>query len=110
MTEPRTHQASIRWSTEQERQGLPAFSRTTDPVWRVDEVPKQDEGWSLMCNFDSPPVVQGNPSIAQVRYLMPDAPHRLVPAFGYGCSSEGLASMPTLRFLIDDLDLPYNER
>jgi hypothetical protein len=79
MTEPRTHQASIRWSTEQERQGLPAFSRTTDPVWLVDEIPKQDEGWSLMCDFDSPPVVQGNPSNARVRYLMPNAPHRLVP-------------------------------
>jgi hypothetical protein len=79
MTDPRTHQASIRWSAEQERKGLPAFSRTVDPSWHIDEVPKQDEGWSLMCNFDSPPVVQGNPSIARVRYLMANAPHRLVP-------------------------------
>ena len=79
MTDPHTHQASIRWSAEQDRQGLPAFSRTTDPAWHVDEVPKKDEGRSLMCNFDSLPVVQGNPSIAQVRYLMPNAPHRLVP-------------------------------
>ena len=79
MTEPVTHRASIRWSAEQERQGLPAFSYTTDPSWHVEEVPRKDEGWSLMCNFDSPPSAQGNPSFAHVRYLMPNAPHRLIP-------------------------------
>ena len=78
MRDPVTHQASIRWSAEQERQGLPAFDHTTDPAWHVDEVPRQDEGWSLMCNFERPPAAQGNPSIARVRYLMPNAPHRLV--------------------------------
>ena len=79
LTDPRTHQASIRWSVAQQRQGLPTFMHTTDPTWRIDEVPKQDEGWSLMCNFESPPADKGNPSIARVRYLMPNAPHRLGP-------------------------------
>jgi hypothetical protein len=74
MTESATHHASIRWSAEQERHGLPEFSRTIDPAWHIDEVPSHDEGWSLMCNFESPPKAQGNPSIAHVRYLMPNAP------------------------------------
>ena len=78
MTDLATHRASVRWSAEQQRRGLPAFVHTTDPCWRIDELPKQDEGWSLMCNFERPPVDQGNPSIAHVRYLMPNAPHRLV--------------------------------
>ena len=79
MSDSVTHRASIRWSAEQLRQGLPAFSHTADPTWHVDETPKQDEGWTLMCDFESPPRAQGNPSIAKVRYLIPNAPHRLVP-------------------------------
>jgi hypothetical protein len=79
MADTVTHRALIRWSAEQERRGLPTFVRTTDPTWRIDEVPKKDEGWSLMCNFESPPAAQGNPSVAHVRYLMPNAPHHLAP-------------------------------
>jgi hypothetical protein len=99
MTRPRTHQASIRWSAEQEQRGLPAFERTTDPAWHVDEVPKEDEGWSLMCSFDSPPVVQGNPSIAQVRYLMPDAPHPLVPGLRLRLFERGTSQFADVEIL-----------
>jgi hypothetical protein len=79
MTDPVTHRAPIRWSAAQQGKGLPIFAHTTDPTWLFDEIPKQDEGWSLMCDFATPPALQGNPSIAHVRYLMPNAPHRLIP-------------------------------
>jgi hypothetical protein len=98
MMDSRMHQASIRWSAERERQGLPAFERTTDPAWHVDEVPKQDEGWSLMCHFDSAPVVQGNPSIAQVRYLMPNAP-RLVPGLRLRLFEHGTSQFADVEIL-----------
>lgn len=78
MTDPSEHQASIRWSSAQQQQGLPEFTQAADPAWHVDEIPTQDEGWTLLCDFDRPPVSQGNPSLARVRYLMPNAPHRLV--------------------------------
>jgi hypothetical protein len=71
--------ALIRWSPEQQRLGLPDLLQTTDPTWLVDEVPVKHEAWSLICEFDRSPAVQGNPSLAAVRYLMPTAPHRLEP-------------------------------
>jgi len=67
--------ARITWSPEQLRRGLPAFTRTTDPVWF--ETP--DEGWSLTCRFHSSPREQGSPSVAHVAFAMEGAPHdRLV--------------------------------
>jgi hypothetical protein len=78
MTDQPTHHASIRWSPEQQRQGLPNITQTADPAWHADERPVHDEGWTLLCDFATSPTVQGNPSVARVRYLMPNAPHRLV--------------------------------
>jgi hypothetical protein len=70
------HLARITWSAEQVRRGLPAFTRTTDPAWF--ETP--DERWSLVCRFHASPREQGSPSVAQVAFLMEEAPHeRLVP-------------------------------
>ena len=77
MTDQIAHRASIRWSPEQQQRGLPVYTQTADPAWHVDETPKLDEGWTLLCDFEHPPALQGNPSIARVRYLMPTAPHRL---------------------------------
>ncbi|MEP6618898.1 MAG: hypothetical protein ABJE47_06275 [bacterium] len=67
--------ARIAWSAEQVRRGLPAFTRTTDPAW----FESMDEGWSLVCQFHASPREQGSPSVAQVSFLEPNAPHeRLV--------------------------------
>ena len=55
--------------------GLPDLLTTTDPAWLANETPRQDEGWSLVCEFDRPPAEQGNPSLARVHYLFPHAPH-----------------------------------
>jgi hypothetical protein len=79
MTDQKAHRASIRWSPEQQRLGLPQFTRTADPAWHVNDTPKRDEGWTLLCDFERSPALQGNPSTAQVRYLMPNAPHPLGP-------------------------------
>jgi hypothetical protein len=79
MTDQRAHRATIRWSKKQEERGLPTFSETADPVWGVDETPKRDEGWTLLCDFPSPPSSQGNPSLVRVRFLMPEAPYQLAP-------------------------------
>ena len=64
------HRARITWSSEHVRLGLPTFSQTTDPSW----LDGAEEGWSLVCVFDRPPRVQGNPSVARVRFLMEEAP------------------------------------
>ena len=75
MTEARAHRASVRWSSEQEAVGLPHAMTTTDPAWFANETPRADEAWSLVCEFDQPPVEQGNPSTGMVHYLMAEAPH-----------------------------------
>jgi len=73
------HRARITWSPEQVRAGLPVFTKTTDPSWFLGEEAGA-EGWSLVCHFSEPPRSQGNPSLAEVRFLMPEAPHgRLTP-------------------------------
>jgi hypothetical protein len=73
-TAPRRHRASIHWSAEYQRKGLPSALRTIDPAWFIDEVPRHDEGWSLVCEFDKAPAEQGNPSLAYVHYLFETAP------------------------------------
>jgi hypothetical protein len=40
----------------------------------------EGEGWSLVCNFERPPSAQGDPSIAHVRYLMPNAQAHMIPS------------------------------
>ena len=74
------HRALIHWSPQQLQQGLPATVETIDPAWLDDATPRVDEGWSLVCFFDSPPARQGSPSLARVRFLVDEAPHdRLHP-------------------------------
>ena len=70
------HLARIFWSDEQVRRGLPAFTRTTDPAW-FDSV---TEGWSLVCRFHASPREQGSPSVAQVAFVEPNAPHARLTA------------------------------
>ena len=70
------HLARIFWSDEQCRRGLPAFTRTVDPAW----FESPEEGWSLVCRFHASPREQGSPSVAQVSFSVPEAPHaRLLP-------------------------------
>ena len=69
------HPARITWSSEQVRLGLPAIASSTDPVWLDTDSARSSEGWSLVCRFEAPPLQQGNPSIAQVRFMMAGAPH-----------------------------------
>ena len=74
------HRARITWSPEQVRQGLPPITQTVDPAWFADDRTPRAEGWSLMCMFEPPPNEQGSPTVARVRFVMPDAPHeRLRP-------------------------------
>jgi hypothetical protein len=75
----RTRRASIEWSAEHVRHGLPAIAETTDPAWFIGDAPSA-HGWSLVCRFEWPPSAQGNPSIAVVAFLVAHAPHeRLRP-------------------------------
>jgi hypothetical protein len=76
----REHRAKIMWSEKQAERGLPSFSKTTDPAWTENSVPEKDEGWSLACRFDRPPSQQGNPSVANVQFLVDEAPHGLLVA------------------------------
>lgn len=69
------HAARITWSSEQVRLGLPSFASTIDPVWLAADAARRAEGWSLVCRFEAPPLEQGNPSMAQVRFMMDGAPH-----------------------------------
>jgi len=68
------HHARITWSTEHVRRGLLAVNETIDPAWLEGARPT-DDGWSLICIFDTPPREQGSPSSARVRWLMENAPH-----------------------------------
>ncbi len=70
----------IHWSSEQERLGLPEVSRGIDPAWLSGTSSKLDEGWSLSYEFNSPPLTQGNPSIARVQFLVDEAPHKQLAA------------------------------
>ena len=72
--------AKITWSAQRARQGLPASFETTDPAWFGQEPTPGEEGWSLVCRYDEPPRVQGNPTRAWVRFMAAGAPHeRLAP-------------------------------
>jgi hypothetical protein len=62
----------------EELYGLPTAQETVDPAWLTDD--PADEGWNLLCTFSSPPLEQGSPSSATVRFLVDEAPHnRLGP-------------------------------
>src|SRR5687768_3221044 len=69
------HPARITWSARHANVGLLTGAETIDPAWFSDATPKVDEGWSLVCQFETPPHIQGNPSVGRVRFLVPDAPH-----------------------------------
>lgn len=67
----------VTWSEEQVELGLPNIMVTTDPSNPIDEQ-YSDEWWSMVCRFEKPPVEQGNPSRAYVRFLLKKAPHKLL--------------------------------
>jgi hypothetical protein len=94
------HHARITWSTEQVRRGLPAVAEMIDPAWLADATPTIDDGWSLVCRFDSPPREQGNPSLAQVNFLADEAPHdRLKPGSALRLFERGTGSYATVEIL-----------
>lgn len=73
------HAARIAWTQAHVRAGLPARFEMIDPAWFDVDAPDA-EGWSLVCRFAAPPVEQGSPSAARVRFRAEGAPHgRLVP-------------------------------
>ncbi len=75
---PLKHRASITWSDKRVDRGLPNSLRYIHPSWFPENEPVS--GWSLVCEFEKPPSEQGNPYIAQVRYLFDEGPHeRLQP-------------------------------
>jgi hypothetical protein len=80
MTGQKRHRALIRWSPEQERLGLPSSMRGIDPAWISPTKPVQDDGWSLVYEFDRAPMEQGNPSAAYVHFPIDDAPHEQLVA------------------------------
>jgi len=51
-----------------------------------------------MCSFDSSPLAQGNPSIAEVRYLMPDAPP-LIPGLRLRLFERGTSQFADVEIL-----------
>jgi hypothetical protein len=69
------HRALIHWSATQVHRGLPDATELIDPAWLEGTLPRVDEGWSLVCRFESSPATQGNPSVAWVHFMMPAAPH-----------------------------------
>ena len=80
MANTHSHSAWIFWSSERAARGLPSLSRVIAPAWFDDAPPGPDEGWSLVCDFAQPSADQGDPSTAQVRFLVAGAPHaRLCP-------------------------------
>jgi hypothetical protein len=77
---PSERLARITWSRQRVQQGLPAAFETIDPAWFGHRPAAEAEGWSLVCRYDEPPRVQGNPTRAWVRFLASGAPHdRLAP-------------------------------
>src|SRR5258707_9855078 len=74
------HRAQITWSAQQASKGLPAITKIASPSWFTEPGLGSDEGWTLVCLFDTPPSKQGNPSAARVEFLVEEAPHeRLRP-------------------------------
>ena len=74
------HQALIHWSARQIERGLPTVTESTDPAWLEGATPRVDDGWSLVCRFDSTPAQQGSPSAARVHFLVDAAPHEYLRA------------------------------
>jgi hypothetical protein len=94
------HSARITWSAEQVRRGLPPVSQTIDPAWLEDAEPLKGDGWTLMCRFERPPVQQGNPSAARVRFLVDEAPHdQLKPGTSLRLFERGTKGLATVEIL-----------
>ena len=69
------HTARVYWSEEQLTLGLPVVHQTVDPAWLMTPGRGSEHGWSLRCEFPSPPSVQGSPSLARVSFVLAEAPH-----------------------------------
>jgi len=66
-----THSASITWSAERIRRGLWTAHQRVVPAWFAPD----EDGWSLLCEFERPPSEQGSPSFARVSLCVNAAPH-----------------------------------
>jgi len=99
---PEERLARITWSAQRVRQGLPAAFETVDPAWFGREGAAGEEGWSLVCRYDEPPRVQGNPTRAWVRFLVPGAPHeRLAPGTVWRMFEPGTGQLALVEILAD---------
>lgn len=77
---PQERLARITWSSQRVRLGLPAAYETMDAAWFGSEPTHGEEGWSLVCRYDEPPRIQGNPTRAWVRFAAAAAPHERLTA------------------------------
>jgi hypothetical protein len=96
----RFHWAHIHWSSEQVRRGLPTITRTVDPAQFVGVRPGAEDAWSLVCEFDVSPALQGTPSSARVRFYVDEAPHdRLGPGVTLYIFERGTRRYATVEIL-----------
>jgi hypothetical protein len=94
------HRARITWSADQLRVGLPNVTQTIDPSWFLGDRAAGKDGWSLVCVFTDPPRAQGNPSIARIQFLTPEAPHgRLKPGTTLELFERGTQQRATVEVL-----------
>ena len=80
--------AKVHWIPAEEggRAFLPTGKQyATIARFTEDAGARLQEAWSIVLEFDKPPSVQGNPSIARVRFLVEQAPvDRLKPGRAFG--------------------------
>ncbi len=82
------------------RRGLPAISRTVDPAQFVGVRPGTEDAWSLVCEFDVSPALQGTPSSARVQFYVEEAPHdRLGPGVRLHLFERGTQRYATVEIL-----------
>jgi hypothetical protein len=65
---------------------LPTGKKYATVLWFTEDtdVGLLQEAWSIVLEFDEPPSVQGNPSIARARFLVEQAPvDRLQPGHAF---------------------------
>jgi hypothetical protein len=95
----KTVPAQVLWLTENLHGRLPAGNRYST-VSRFDEDQTwPSEAWSIVLEFDVPPEVQGNPSLARARFLSPEGPHDRLKAGAHFGLYEGLRKVADVMIL-----------
>jgi hypothetical protein len=94
--------AKVHWVPPEQggRKVLPAGKQyTTVSCCQEDAESYLQEGWSIVLEFDEPPVKQGNPSMARARFLVDAAPiDRLQPGRAFDLY-EGVKRVATVEIM-----------